>query len=190
MIRSILRKLMGSASNSSGVTLENAVDLIYKKYPGIIREGGYTPPTHRCSRWIVIRGPIVGSPTHWGTLIVEAKKIVDWASHHASATWTSSMPEQSAKQFLPRWLGDADESDESITIPDEQMLAVLQPYDQDFIYKLAIRHWCPECKELQSNVICGDKDRELAGKRSKWTSEWYCMHGHLVHAEQNEIKFF
>jgi hypothetical protein len=99
-------------------------------------------------------------------------------------------PPESAKQFLPKWLGDADESDESITIPDEQMLAVLQPYDQDFIYKLAIRHWCPECKELQSNVICGDKDRELAGKRSKWTSEWYCMHGHLVHAEQNEIKFF
>ena len=187
---SALRRFFGQRHASRGVSLDQAVDLIERKFPSVLKRGTYAPPEYKCSRWLVIRGPCVGSPNHLGTLLVESKKIADWAFHHAKATWTSSETEQSAKQFLPQWLNEADESDETVTIPDADMLAVLQPYDLDFIYKLAIMHWCPECRELQSNVICGDKDREIAGKLSKWTSEWYCMHGHLVHAEQNKIKFF
>ena len=80
--------------------------------------------------------------------MVESKKIADWAKHRAEATWTSSETEQSAKQLLPQSLSEADESDETMTIPDADMLAVPQPYDLKFICKFAIR------PDVQSTSDC------------------------------------
>lgn len=187
---SLFRRLFLPSGRTARISVEDVADLIKTKYPQFHQTGAYNAPQHRCSRWIAIRGPCVGSINHWGTLIVDAKKISSWAREHANRTWTSCEADQAAKQFLPEWLENADELDETVTIPDQNMLSVLQPYDQDFIYKLSIRHWCPKCPELHDNVIIGDRDRELRVKTSRWTSEWYCLKGHLVHAEDNQIRFF
>jgi len=187
---SLFKRFFPSRVRANKISVEEVANLIKTKYPQLHQVGTYNAPQHRCSKWIALRGPCVGSENHWGTLIVDAKRISGWAHGHANRTWTSCEADQAAKQFLPEWLENADESDETVTIPDENMLSVLQPYDQDFIYMLAIRHWCPKCSELHDNVIIGDRDRELRGKTSRWTSEWYCLKGHLVHAENNQIRFF
>jgi hypothetical protein len=187
---SFFKRFFSSRVRANKISVEQVANLIKTKYPQLHQAGTYNAPQHRCSKWIALRGPCVGSESHWGTLIVDAKRISGWAHGRANRTWTSCEADQAAKQLLPGWLENTDESDETVTILDRNMLSVLQPYDQDFIYMLAVRHWCPKCSELHDNVIIGDRDRELRGKTSRWTSEWYCLKGHLVHAENNQIRFF
>jgi len=142
-----------------------------------------------CTRWILLRGPAIGSPSHRGTLIVEAKSILSWAQAHAKGVWSSDADRQSARERLPHWIEEAIEEDESVTIPSAELLDVLQPYDEDFIEKATVRLWCPDCRLAHSRVTRGTRDDQLIGKSSLWVSEWRCPEGHLVHSESNEIRW-
>ena len=172
-----------------GISVGEVKDLFNTKFQGAIRRGVYEPPKLRCSRWILVRGPALGSRHHRGTLLVEAKSIEDWAVGHAKGVWSTVQAEQSAREFLPAWIQGSDPNDESVSIPDHDMLEVLQPYDQDFIVKGRIRLWCPDCACLHESVNCDTHDNERKGKTSTWVSEWRCPEGHVVHLEDNEIRW-
>ena len=73
---SALRRFFGRMPASRGVSLDQAVDLIEQKFPSILKRGTYSPPECKCSRWLVIPGPCIGSPSHLGTLLVESKELL------------------------------------------------------------------------------------------------------------------
>ena len=172
-----------------GVSIAEAIDLFETKFPGAIRRGVYESPKVRCSKWLVVRGPVVGSKHHRGTLLVEAKSIEAWAKHHAGAVWSTVESEQGAREYLPTWLEQSDPADDSVSIPDKDMLSVLQGYDEKFINDCSVRLWCPDCRKLHDSVDCGAYDNKRVGKISTWVSEWRCPEGHVVHNEDQEIRW-
>jgi hypothetical protein len=146
-------------------------------------------PKLPCSRWILLRGPAIRSLHHRGTLLVEATSILDWAKAHAQRVWSSDSGIQSTRHSLPFWIEGAVKEDETVTIPSEEILDVLQPYDEDFIENAVVRLWCPDCKRLHFRVISSTRDDQRIGKRSLWVAEWRCPDGHLVHSEPHEIRW-
>lgn len=151
---------------------------ICKRFPDVIEPGTYTIPA-RCSRWILIEGPAVSSERGRATLLVEASSIQAWSEKHAASVWSSNESEQAARKYLPTWIQESDQSDESVTIPDRSMLAVLQPYASDFIKWANIRYWCAECEITYQS--CSDEmhERIEPGTEKRWVTEWRCPAGHV-----------
>ena len=151
---------------------------IRKRFPDVIEPGKYTIPA-RCSRWILIEGPAVSSQQMRATLLVEVTSIQAWSEKHADSVWSSNESEQAARKYLPTWIQESDQSDESVTIPDRHMLAVLQPYAGDFIKWANIRYWCTECEIAYQSCRVEMHERIEPGTENRWVTEWRCPVGHV-----------
>lgn len=214
----IVKRLMSlfsrhSRQRLSGLSAKDTASFMHHHFPGMIIEGKYEKPP-RCSRWILLRGPAIGlrgfletasagnsdttgsennvnnvDPVCRATVTVKARSILAWAEHHANAVWSNQQAEQAARAYLPTWLLEADDQDETVTIPDAAMGAVLEPYTEDFIQKGWARCWCPDCQVwFQSLVNEVETNIDAEKGFSRTTHKIRCPVGHLLqetHREQS-----
>lgn len=154
VLKNLISRLTGRRPDQrlGGLTTKDTANFLQRRFPELIIEGKYTLPV-RCSRWILVRRPAIGSMgrrcddgfgggvvgeafgdrQHRGTVIVAVSSLLAWAEHHATAVWSNNQAEQAAREYLPTWLLEANNSDETVTIPDVPMHGVLEPYTEDFI---------------------------------------------------------
>ncbi len=175
----------------SGMTVTEVMETIHATFPQIIQPGVYEPPTHRCSRWMLLRGPYYGDRGYLCSILVDASKMFDWLEHHAGACGTTVVKEEAAKNFLPDWVKNADLSDDTVTILDPHMRNVIKEYDLDFINKGWSKIWCPTCSAFSTSFVDNEHNRQKTGRMSSsWTSEWLCDHGHILQHNDQHIRFF
>jgi hypothetical protein len=161
-----------------GIHAQDTAGWFNRRWPGFIEQGDYRLP-HRCTGWLLVQGPSLGTARHRATLLVQSISIRDWASRHALSVWSSSEIEQAARHYLPKWLETSDPTDDSVTVPDPAMLAVLQPYADDFMTEACIRYWCPDCRVLYQNVYPELPVSDWLTRKTSWGTRWRCPLGHV-----------
>ena len=196
MLKNLLSLLSRHRSQKrlGGLTTKDTANFIKHRFPGVIVNDTYAVPA-RCTRWILVRGPATGlaggqadggsfndgSRRNRGTVIVQAHSMLAWAEHHATAVWSSDQVEQAAREHLPTWLLEADNSDETVTIPDSAMLAVLGPYAENFLQNRWARCWCQECQIwYQSTVNDVDRGTDHESGLNQTVYRIRCPVGHLL----------
>ena len=150
----------------------------------------FTPPTYRCTRHILLRGPAYGEKTLRGSLMVEASQILNWAEHHAKNCWSTDEAEQAARQFLPEWLREADAVDDTITLLSAPLRNVVASYDEKFFGFTGTCLYCPDCTAIYGKVVVKISDERVEDSYEKWTREWLCPAGHIVRREDDAFRVF
>jgi hypothetical protein len=139
----------------------------------------FTAPDYRCSRWVLVRGPAYGDHHFIGSELVEASELKVWASHHAQVVMSTDESDQEARIFLPKWLGDADIADETVTLLTNKLRAVVKYYDSDFLNFSNTKVFCPECANYCAKVLV-KWESKLVNKLDKWVGSWNCEVGHRL----------
>lgn len=169
------------------VTTDQVAELV--RDMGLECGSEYIPPSFRCPRWLIIRSPKMDPSHYFGELQVESSSILEWATGHVHV-YSSNRTEQGARQHLPTWLKQADQTVEIPLVPDEWMLKVLQPYDENFIQSASVRIHCGECGEVKMGVTTRS-DYIWVQNARKWESKWECSSGHVLKYELSDpIRFF
>ncbi len=176
------------------MTVKEVMGAIHSKYPGIVTRGEYSPPTHRCSRWILLRGPFYRDTDYNCSILVDATQMYDWAVKHAKNVGHSDEQEEAAKDFFPEWVKNADPNDETVTLLDRSMQRALRNWDLDFVIFGWTRIWCPECQGFTETFERAQQEFQVtqdARKCISYLPEWNCEHGHILRKESDEpIRFF
>ena len=183
---STIRKVLGLRKPFREMSAVEGGEYISKKYPITVRHGEYIPPEYRCSRWLLINGPIYADEGFTGTVIVEVSKLVGWMTAHAKGVFSSDVAEQQAREFLPGWLRDADPHDEKVTLLDEQQREVLQGDCLRFLWNDWAKVWCPTCKSWHSRIKEHDFGWAQTGRITLRFDDWHCPEGHLINKEKQE----
>ena len=164
--------------------LSDVISIFKKDLPGLIKPSTFTPPDYRCTRWVLVRGPAYADETFRGSLLVDASQFEGWAAHHAEACWSTDEAEQQAREFLPRWLREADLDDESVTLLGKELHRVVGQYDQNFLAFSHTRTYCPECNALHTEVVVAQQN----GRGTRIiVQDWSCPLGHRVYYEETQI---
>ena len=153
---------------------------ISEKFPMVVRSGKYKPPDYRCSRWVLINGPIYGDGHIRGTFLVDASKIVDWMRNHAEKVYSSVQTEQEAREFLPDWFLHCDIKDESVTLLDNEQKAVLQGHTLKFVWSDWCKVWCPDCHKFYGRIKEHDEGWARIGRVTIRYDDLHCVSGHLL----------
>ncbi len=149
----------------------------------------YSIPKHKCTKWILLAGKIYADDHYSCAVLIEARDLISWISHHAANTSTSVLANQQAKQFMPTWLEMADMKDEAVTILDKQMKSVIHNYISNFKKEGTARFYCSDCKKIYSLVKEIEHERNTEGKWRSWTNEWHCENGHRLYYKESRMHF-
>jgi len=178
----------------SEMTVKEVMGTVHSKYPGIITRGKYCPPTHQCSRWLLLHGPFYRETDYNCTILVDATQMYDWAVKNSTGVGYSAELRESAKDYLPEWVKDANPSDETVTLLDESMHDALKDWDLDFIIFGWAKVWCSDCRRFTG--IFGRAQDEFKRTQNKLKClshlpKWSCEEGHILKNEGTEhIRFF
>jgi len=166
------------------MTTREVGEHLSKQFPMTVREGEYDFPRQKCSRWILINGPVYADEGFVGSVIVEVTKMVDWMAKHADRVFSSDTAEQQAREYLPEWFRNADLSDESVTLLDKHQREVLQGDCLRFLWSDWAKVWCPTCKTLHSRIKEHDDGWVKTGRITLHFDDWHCPEGHLINGEK------
>jgi hypothetical protein len=157
--------------------------LIETEHPELLRSGHFRPPTTRCAVWVVVRKPPADRRFFEATIKAQAHGVAAWAANHAKNSWSSSRAHQEALEFMVEWLAQADLNDGSTTIPNRDMLAVLEPYAETFIQRGLCRFWCPKCASdfTQDEIKRSTRPALIEGSPPANREQWLCGRGHLIY---------
>lgn len=151
----------------------------------------YPHPLTTCSSLILLSGPTYGDKTFFGSFLLNAVGVRDWVSDHSKSVWSSADLEQQARKYLPIWLqGVSHEDDKYLALLDLPMRHVLVPYAYDFYLKGWLSVYCHQCSILYDTLIENDHDHSKTGPTSRWTTQWLCPSGHILHHKAEEIHWF
>jgi hypothetical protein len=177
----------------SKMTVKDVMSVLHSKYPGLVTRGQYVPPTHRCSKWILLRGPLYDSDFK-ASVLVDATMMYDWAAKHAISVGTSDEQREAAKNYFPKWVKNANPDDESVTLLDESMHGSFKDWDLDFIMFGWAKVWCPDCHRFTD--VFGGLQAEFQRTQDKLqcvghSPDWVCEEGHALKRDFGElIRFF
>jgi len=172
--------------------VKEVASTIAKEHPELLKTGSFKPPTTRCSAWIVVRKPSADNRFYEATVKAPTPVVVTWATHHAKNSWSSNRAHQAALEFMVDWLTQADLEDDVSTIPNRDILAVLEPYVETFMQKGLCRIWCPKCAkdylqdEIERKTLPVLNSTSPPAKRE----QWQCGRGHLIYDRQLETVVF
>jgi len=181
MLGRMIRRLWTEKLGLTELTSKEIGIRLSKKFPQMVQEHTYYERQDRCGKWVLINGPIYGDVRFVGTVIVESKKLADWAKEHAKAVFSSDTAEQKARETLPSWLECADETCEVVTLLDLKQREVLQGDCLRFLWSSWANVWCPECGQWHSQIKEHDADWIVTGKISLRVDDWHCPQGHLIY---------
>jgi len=185
-VLNLLRRLWPTQKPLAEMTPKEVGEHLARRFPMTVRYKSYNPPQHRCSRWILVNGPVYAGRNFFGTVIVEASTMADWMTEHAQRVFSSNIAEQQAREFLPTWLSNADATDDSVTLLDEQQREVLQGDCLRFLWSDWAKLWCPTCKSWHPRIKEHDFGWAQTGKMTLRFDDWHCPAGHLIHKENHE----
>jgi hypothetical protein len=174
------------------VKVKEVASTIAKEHPELLKTGSFKPPTTRCSAWIVVRKPSADNRFYEATVKAPSQVVASWAAHHAKNSWSSNRAHQAALEFTVDWLTQADHEDNVPTIPNRDILGVLEPYVETFMQKGLCRIWCPKCAkdylqdEIERNTLPVSSSTSPPAKRE----QWQCGRGHLIYDRQSETVVF
>jgi hypothetical protein len=143
----------------------------------------------RCSRWILIHGPAIGSQHFKGALLVDAKSILPWAIQNAQCRSSLNPRVNQAIKVLPQWIAACDPDDESVTMPDPVILEVLQPYTETLIKQGSIKVWCPDCNRAYTSFEQISRSKRQWPDGSTWIAEWQCASEHVLYSEEKSVRW-
>ena len=172
--------------------VKEVASTIAKEHPELLKTGSFKPPTTRCSAWIVVRKPSADNRFYEATVKAPSQVVASWAAHHAKNSWSSNRAHQAALEFTVEWLTQADLEDNVPTIPNRDILGVLEPYVETFMQKGLCRIWCPKCakdylqNEIERNTLPVSSSTSPPAKRE----QWQCGRGHLIYDRQSETVVF
>ncbi len=150
----------------------------------------YEKPNVDCSSLILLSGPAYGDKTFFGSFLLSAVSLREWALDHSKSVWTTANFEQQARFFLPVWLdGVSIESNNYITLIDMPMRQVLVPYTYDFYLKGWMSVYCHQCSEFYDTLVDNNHNHQKVGHTSNWTEEWHCPSGHILHHKEEEVRW-
>lgn len=151
--------------------------------------GRYLLDLPRCPAEVVVCSPKYDPKHYWGEVIADAKALLPWAEHHASAVMSLYGPHQAARFALPIWLRGTEPGGDPAYLP-EPFVSVVSPYRHDFIEKGIARVTCSRCSRTVTRVGMQKLDKVMIGATTRYTEEWRCDEGHLIYRENHEIRFF
>ena len=150
----------------------------------------YEKPKIDCSSLILLSGPAYGDKTFFGSFVLNAASVREWALDHSKNVISSAYLEQQARVFLPVWLDRVStESNHYITLIDTPMRQVLVPYTYDFYLKGWLSVYCHQCSKFYDTLVDNDHNHQKVGHTSNWTEEWLCPSGHILHHKEEEIRW-
>jgi len=150
----------------------------------------YEKPQIDCSSLILLSGPAYGDKTFFGSFLVNAVSLREWALDHSKSVWSTASLEQQARVLLPTWLENVSyEHDGYVTLLDMPMRHVLVPYTYDFYLKGWLTAYCHQCCMLYDTLIDNDHNHQKTGSTSQWTEEWICPSGHILHHKEQELRW-
>lgn len=162
--------------------------LFTKEVP--VEKPAYVLPSVACSSLILLSGPTYGDKTFFGSFLLNSVALREWMSDHSKSVWSSSNLEQQARLYLPTWLEKVSlEHDGYVTLLDMPMRHVLVPYTYDFYLKGWLSVYCHQCSTLYETVIENDHNHQKTGLTSRWTAQWLCPSGHILHHAEEEIRW-
>jgi hypothetical protein len=154
------------------------------------KEPEYLIPDYECSPRILLCGPTYGDITFFGSFILEANAIKQWALEHSKNVYSTNKMNQQARQYLPTWLDSVKkESSNHITLLDSTMRDVLVPYTFDFYTQGSLKIYCHQCSQEYDSLIDNEHDSHKYGNKSTWTDEWLCPKGHILHHKTHEVRW-
>jgi len=166
---------------------------IHSKYPSLVTHGDYSPPTHRCTRWILLSGPAYRTPDQDCSVLLDVSKVYDWAVKNSRQIGYSVETKEAAKNFFPEWVKNADVEDKTVTLLDSSMHKALKDWDLDLVIFGWAKVWCPTCKTC-TDVFekVQEKFQETKSKLQclPYLPEWRCKRGHLLKRENEELVTF
>jgi len=149
----------------------------------------YEKPKIDCSISILLAGPAYGDKTFFGSFLLNAVSVREWALDHSTSVWSTAHLEQQARVFLPTWLnGITSDSNRYVTLIDLPMRQVLVPYTYDFYLKGWLSVYCHQCAVSYDSLIDNQHNQQKAGHTSNWTDEWLCPKSHILHHKDQEIR--
>lgn len=167
----------------------NFLKRLFKKEVAV-EKPAYVQPSLACSSLILLSGPAYGDKTFFGSFLLNSVALREWASDHSKSVWSSSYLEQQARLYLPIWLENVSyEQDGYVTLLDMPMRHVLVPYAYDFYLKDWLSVYCHQCSMLYNTLIDNDHNHQKVGRTSKWTEEWRCPAGHILHHKEQELRW-
>jgi len=152
--------------------------------------GEYLLKLPRCSKNVMIVSPKYNDVHYTCEIIVAADDLLPWAERHAIGVSSSHQEDQEAREFLPIWLRDADNSNDSVTYISQSMYGVLNPYILDFVNKGIAKVYCLECKSFINDFQMEKLNERYAGSWSWWTDYWTCSREHQLRYEENELHVY
>lgn len=150
----------------------------------------YEKPKINCSNLILLSGPAYSDRTFFGSFLLNAVSVKEWAIDHSKSVWSNANLEQQARVYLPIWLdGVAYRTSDYVTLLDMPMRQVLVPYTYDFYLKGWLSIYCHQCSKFYDTLIDNDHSHSKVGNISNWTEEWLCPSGHIIRHKEEEIRW-
>ena len=150
----------------------------------------YEKPKIGCSSLILLSGPAYGDKTFFGSFLLNAVSVREWALDHSKSVWSTAHLEQQARVHLPKWLeGVTYNADGYVTLIDMPMRQVLVPYTYDFYLKGWLSVYCHQCSKFYDTLVDNDHSHQKVGHTSNWTDEWLCPIGHILHHKEQEVRW-
>ena len=150
----------------------------------------YEVPDLDCSSLILLSGPTYGDRTFFGSFLLNAVAVKAWTLEHSKSVWSSTHLEQQARKYLPNWLDKVNYGDDGyVTMIDLPMRRVLVPYTYDFYLKGWLSIYCHQCSKFHDTMIDNTHNHQKIGRTSKWTDEWLCPDGHILHYKEEEVRW-
>ena len=151
----------------------------------------YTKPSLECSSLILLCGPSYGDQHYYGSFLLNAVSLKSWALEHSLNVRSVNSISQAAREYLPLWLSRTTyQQDSYITLLDKEMREVMMPYIYDFYLKGWLSAYCYECHEHHDSLTTDVHNKVQRPSTSKWTDEWLCRNGHVLHRQDQEIRWF
>ena len=93
---------------------------------------------------------------------------------------------------MVEWLAQANLGDGSTTIPNRDILAVLEPYAETFITRGLCRFWCPKCSSdfTQDEIKRSTRTSIIEGGQPGNREQWLCGGGHLIYDRTLSVTVF
>ena len=76
------------------MSLKEVTEHLYGIFPAMQTRGDCGPPTYRCSRWILLRGPYYGErdKDYKCSVLLDATQMYDWAVKNSTVVGYSHNP--------------------------------------------------------------------------------------------------
>ena len=169
--------------------LSRLKSLLFRKI-GATSNPKYAAPALECSSLILLCGPSYGDQHYKGSFLLDAVALKEWAIAVGRGVTSAQSLHYAAGAFIPQWLEKTSyQQDSYVTLLDKYTRGVLMSYVLDFYQKGLIRVYCHECHEHHDSIVINVNEEEHHGPLTEWTDEWLCCNGHVLHKEDQEIRW-